>query len=456
MNQLSLTKRVVILSSLWTTLAIVLLGWLLLSQFRSGADHNFGELQQAQLYSLIGAVTVDDKGNNISGVPNLGNSSFLRPGSGWFWRVELLDAGPAGIISSPSIADRDFERPSLEEIPYGPDFSRTFISAEENGDDMRVLEAEIDLGNELIALFQVGGNNAEFEAEIRNFAVRTITLLGVFGIGAVAINMMIILYGLSPLDRIRRALSDIRDGKSETLEGDFPSELTPMVDEMNTLVDNNRRIVERARTQVGNLAHSLKTPIAVLMNEGEAGKPVAPNIVKAQAKNMQTQVQHYLSRARIAAQRGSVTYRTNVRESMDRICSVMQKLNPDKSIELNQSGATPLFAGEREDFEEIVGNLLENACKWGRSRIRVSAGIQAASAKNSKIEIVVEDDGPGISEENFDIALKRGQRLDESVPGTGLGLSIVADMIDAYGGAIILSKSELGGLKVCVSLPSTT
>ena len=454
MNQVSLTKRVVILSSLWTMLAIILLGWLLLSQFRSGADRNFGELQQAQLFSLIGAVTVDED-NNISGAPNLGNSSFLRPDSGWFWRVELIDAGERGVISSPSIAGRSFNRPSLKEVPYGPDFSRNFISTDGKSDEMRVLESEIDLGSDLIALFQVGGNNTEFEGEIRSFAVRTITLLGVFGIGAVVINMMIILYGLSPLDRIRQALSDIRDGKSEALEGDFPSELAPMVEEMNTLVDNNRRIVERARTQVGNLAHSLKTPIAVLLNEGEAGKPVAPNIVVQQAANMQTQVQHYLSRARIAAQLGSVTYRTKVSESLRRICSVMQKLNPDKVIKLELPNTEPLFAGEREDLEEIVGNLLENACKWGESQIRVSAVVHAVSNANSKIEIVVEDDGPGIPEKDYDMALKRGQRLDESVPGTGLGLSIVADMTDAYGGEIVLAKSKLGGLQISIFLPST-
>ena len=454
MKQLSLTKRVVILSSLWTTLAIVLLGWILLSQFRAGAERNFGELQQAQLFSLIGAVTVDER-NNISGVPNLGNSSFLRPNSGWFWRVELMDAGERGVISSPSIGSRDFERPPLSEVPYGPDFSRIFLSTDGLSDEMRVLESEIDLGNDLIALFQVGGNNAEFEDEIRGFAFRTIGLLSVFGIGAVLINMLIILYGLSPLDRIRRALSDIRDGKSETLEGNFPSELAPMVDEMNTLVDNNRRIVERARTQVGNLAHSLKTPIAVLMNEGEAGKPVAPNIVKSQATNMQTQVQHYLSRARIAAQLGSVTYRTRVAETLQRICSVMSKLNPEKSIELDLPDGDPLFAGEREDLEEIVGNLLENACKWGKQTVRISTIMHGRDGENPKIEIVVEDDGPGISRNHYDKALKRGQRLDETVPGTGLGLSIVSDLADAYGGEIVFDNSALGGLKIGIFLPGT-
>lgn len=454
MSQLSLTKRVVILSSLWTMLAIVLLGWLLLSQFRSGAERNFGELQQAQLFSLIGAVTVDQN-NNISGVPNLGSSSFLRPDSGWFWRVELIDSGEQGVISSPSIAGREFKRPSLINVPYGPDFSRKFLSADGIGDEVRVLESEIDLGNDVIGLFQVGGNNTEFESEIRSFAVRTITLLGVFGIGAVVINMLIILYGLSPLDKIRQALSDIRDGKSEALEGDFPSELAPMVDEMNTLVDNNRRIVERARTQVGNLAHSLKTPIAVLLNEGESGKPVAPKIVEQQAKNMLTQVQHYLSRARIAAQLGSVTYRTNVSESLQRICSVMQKLNPEKAIKLELPDVEPLFAGEREDFEEIVGNLLENASKWGKSDIHVSALVHSESGTNSTIEVVVEDDGPGIASKDYNTALKRGQRLDETVPGTGLGLSIVADMTDAYGGKIVLDESKFGGLKVGIFLPSS-
>lgn len=449
MSQVSLTKRVVVLSSLWTMLAIALLGWLLLTQFRAGAERNFGELQQAQLYSLIGAITVDEN-KNLSGAPNLGSSSFLRPESGWFWRVELIDGGEGGVLNSPSISGIKLDRPSLSDLPYGPEFSRVFIFSDGSSDDMRVLESEIDLGDDLIALFQVGGNNAEFEGEIRSFAVRTLSLLGVFGIGAVIINMLIILYGLSPLDRIRRALSDIRDGKSEALEGEFPSELAPMVDEMNTLVDNNRRIVERARTQVGNLAHSLKTPIAVLLNEGEAGKPVAPVIVKQQAENMQTQVQQYLSRARIAAQLGSVTYRTKTGDVVDRLVSVMRKLNPEKNLEYSNVDPLPHFAGESGDLEEIVGNLLENACKWARQEVKVSI----VAYNGSPIKIGVEDDGPGIAEEDRDIALKRGRRLDETVPGTGLGLSIVADLVDAYGGQIDLGTSDLGGLKVDILLPA--
>ncbi|MEM7291703.1 MAG: ATP-binding protein, partial [Pseudomonadota bacterium] len=204
-----------------------------------------------------------------------------------------------------------------------------------------------------------------------------------------------------------------------------------------------------------NLAHSLKTPIAVLLNEGETGKSVSPDIVKQQATNMQTQVQHYLSKARIAAQLGSVTYRTRVSESLERICSVMRKLNPDKTIELDLPNVDPVFAGEREDLEEIVGNLLENASKWGKTKINVSVISHDKTESKSTIEIVVEDDGPGIPSQDHDKALKRGQRLDETVPGTGLGLSIVADMVDAYGGDILLGDSKLGGLKVSIYLPST-
>ncbi len=448
MSQISLTRRVVFLSSLWTILALVILGWLLLSQFRAGAERNFADLQQAQLFSLIGAVTIDEN-DNISGVPNLGNASFLRPGSGWFWRVELIDSAKSGIIESPSIAGLSFPRPSLDEVPYGPEFNRHFISSDGQSDEMRVLEAEIDLGNNLIGLFLVGGNHSEFESELNRFAFRTIGLLAVFGIGAVLINVVIILFGLRPLDRIRQALSDIRDGKSEKLEGEFPTEIAPMVDEMNILVDNNRRIVERARTQVGNLAHSLKTPIAVLLNEGEAGKQVPPEMVKAQALSMQTQVDHYLSRARIAAQLGSVTYRTDLAATLERICSVMRKLNPDNEINLSAPDPKLYFAGEREDLEEIAGNLLENALKWAKTKVRVST----KAMEENVLQIEVEDDGPGISEKDRARALKRGQRLDETVPGTGLGLSIVADTTDAYGGKIELGKSQLGGLSVRVKLP---
>lgn len=453
MRQVSLTRRVIFLSSMWTMLAIAILGWILLSQFRSGAERNFSDLQQAQLFSLIGAVDVDESGN-FTGYPNLGNSSFLRPGSGWFWRVQLIEPQTTGAISSPSFDTMKIERPTLTELPYSVDFSRSFVVEDLEQPLVRVLESEIDLGGGLVGLFQVGANETEFRTGIRQFAVRTLSLLGIFGFGAVAINVLVILFGLRPLERIKNALSDIRAGRADKLEGEFPTELAPMVAEMNTLVDNNRKIVERARTQVGNLAHSLKTPIAVLLNESSGDANVSPDVVQSQAETMQSQVQHYLARARIAAQAGSVTYRTNATEAIEKLLRVMGKLSSEKEFVIDIRSNNLIFAGEQEDLNEIIGNLLENACKWGRDKIAVTAWKDRAPNDKPILCITIEDDGPGVEADKRNTVLRRGQRLDEATPGTGLGLSIVNDTIGAYGGSIVLTDSKLGGLKVTVQLPS--
>lgn len=454
MKTLSLTRRVVVLSSAWTVLAIVILGWLLLTQFKAGAERNFSELQQAQLFSLIGAVDVDENGN-LTGAPNLGENSFLAPESGWFWRVQILSGAPDDVLTSPSMAGFTFSRPDLSEIPYDNQFARTYVVDGPKNLKIRVKESEIDLGEGRIALFQVGGNQSEFERGVRDFALNAAGLLGTFGFGVVGINVLVILFGLKPLDRIRHALGEIRDGRAEKLSGDFPTELEPMVSEMNILVENNKQIVERARTHVGNLAHSLKTPLAVLQNEGRTNAPVSSEIVRTQAASMQLQVDHYLNRARIAAQQGSLTFRTDIVQASERMTKVMRKLNPDLDIKTEIQDDQILFAGEKEDFEEILGNLFENACKWADKKVLIGAClVKREHSDRQWILLTVADDGEGIPEEGYEKALKRGQRLDEKVPGTGLGLSIVNDTVTAYGGEVALGKSRLGGLQVSVYLPA--
>ncbi len=222
-----------------------------------------------------------------------------------------------------------------------------------------------------------------------------------------------------------------------------------MIDETNALIVSNRSIIERARTQVGNLAHSLKTPIAVIRNEAEGAPPALKKIMLEQAAAMQHQVQAYLDRARISARHATVTSRTEAKPALERIVRVVAKLNPRIDVETRFSDEQLVFAGEEQDFEEIVGNLLENGARFARSRLRVSASRQASS-----LLIEIEDDGPGMSPQQAEIALKRGMRLDESTPGSGLGLSIVKDIVGEYGGALALGRSELGGLLATVHLPS--
>jgi signal transduction histidine kinase len=269
----------------------------------------------------------------------------------------------------------------------------------------------------------------------------------------IAINAAAILFGLRPLGQVRAALARVREGAAQTLDGRFPAEIEPLAEETNALIENNRRIVERSRTQVGNLAHSLKTPVAILLNEGRAIGGEKGRLVVDQAAAMQQQVEHYLKRARIAAQRDTVVFRAPVGEALKRLTRVMAKLNPDKELQLTLPDREIVFAGEREDFEELVGNLLENAMKWSRKKVVVSVAEQPEpGGKPGQFLLAIEDDGPGIPEERAREALKRGRRLDETKPGTGLGLSIVADLVAEYGGKLALERSPLGGLRAAVQL----
>ncbi len=223
---------------------------------------------------------------------------------------------------------------------------------------------------------------------------------------------------------------------------------------MNALIDNNKRIVERSRTQVGNLAHSLKTPLSVLTNEaGAKGGPAAKTVAE-QARAMDFQIQHYLKRARIAAQRESIVFRTEIEPVAEKLVSVMRKLNPDKHIAFNMKAEAHVFMGEKEDLEEILGNLLENAGKWARKQISLTVADAAGGDGKRWLQFTVEDDGPGIAADKRETALKRGKRIDESVPGTGLGLAIVAETASAYGGSVELGESAAGGLRVEVILPA--
>jgi len=271
----------------------------------------------------------------------------------------------------------------------------------------------------------------------------------------IAINAAAILLGLQPLRRVSNALANVREGKAHRLDGKFPVEIQPLANETNALIENNRRIVERSRTQVGNLAHSLKTPLAVMLNEGRAIGGAKGRLIEEQSGAMRQQVEHYLQRARMAAQRDTVVFRTPVAPLLERMVRVMAKLKPEMKLDLTlPQTARPIFAGEKEDLEEIVGNLLENALKWGRKHVVVglSEVADGANPSGAWFRIDIEDDGPGIPEDKAREALKRGRRLDETKPGTGLGLAIVADLVNEYGGKLSLERSGLGGLKACVQL----
>ncbi|MBB4004220.1 ATP-binding protein [Aurantimonas endophytica] len=446
----SLTARVIVLSSLWAVVALAAAGGLISKLYEQTAAKGFEELLTAQLYNLVNSVGIGQNGS-LSGSPDLGDLRYVQPLSGWYWEVLPASENTRGRLSSGSLGILSIPEMPVAEEPFDPAYRRTYEIPGLDGETLKVLETEVVLdAQNHAARFRVMGNASVLAADMAQFD-RTLALyLGAVGLGTVLVNVLAILFGLRPLREVRGALSRVRTGRAERLTGRFPSEIEPLAVELNALIDNNRRIVERSRTQVGNLAHSLKTPIAVLVNEAEAVGGERGRIIADQSERMRQQVQHYLDRARVAAQSEGAVFRTPVQPVLERLARVIAKLNPHLELDFDAATARDLvFAGEQQDLEEMVGNLLENAGKWARGQVRLSA----VASSPERLAIVVEDDGPGLTEAEMAVATKRGRRLDEAVPGSGLGLSIVSDMVAEYRGTLGFARSALGGLRAEIALP---
>ncbi|HEY7687274.1 MAG TPA: ATP-binding protein, partial [Dongiaceae bacterium] len=256
-------------------------------------------------------------------------------------------------------------------------------------------------------------------------------------------------YGLSPLRRIRQSIIAVRTGRAQKLEGDFPSEIMPLSGEINTLLEQNAAVVERARTQVSNLAHALKTPLSVLTNEASNGAAGLADTVKRQVDVMRRHVDHYLARARTAAAARVLGARVPFAPVADDLRRTLEKIHVDKAQRIDVRVAPNLaFRGERQDLEEMLGNLMDNACKWAKGHVTVQA-----EAAGAQILCTVEDDGPGLPEEQREAVFARGKRLDEQMPGSGLGLAIVREIAELYDGTIRLEAAPAGGVRAVLRLP---
>jgi len=245
----------------------------------------------------------------------------------------------------------------------------------------------------------------------------------------------------------------VRTGDAPRIAGNYPPDLAPLAGELNQLIDANREILERARTQVGNLAHALKTPLSVMMNEADSSQGQLPDVVRQQTAVMRDQVQYYLDRARAAALSGALGGVTEIAPSLDALIRTFAKISQGRDIEADHRVPAGLrFRGEKQDLEEMLGNLLDNAFKWARSRVEVGFTMEDGETPH-RSALTIDDDGPGLPAAARSEVLKRGRRLDETTPGSGLGLSIVVDLAKLYGGEVSLDASPLGGLRARLVLP---
>lgn len=440
----SLWFRLLSYSAVWTFFALMLGGYLLSLTFKETIEENFDERLNGLLENLIGVSTSAADGQ-VTFYRTMVDPRFEQPYSGWYWQVSAEEKEP---FRSRSLWDESLE-PDLSKVTYQSRFSN--ITGPE-GQNLRMVERDITIpGDETIFRFTVAVERSEIEAQLDRFDNILIYSLSALGFGLIAASLLQVYLGLKPLRNIRRSLTRIRSGEAAHLPENFPTEIQPLADEMNALLDHNNQIIERSRTQVGNLAHALKTPLAVVLNESELHKGPLADVVSKQSEMMRRQVDHYLRRAQVAGSTKIITSRSEVLPVLQDISRALAMIHKEKHFSVRPDGdpAGLLFRGERHDLEEMVGNLMENAAKWAESKVIVSC-----ARDGDQILIQVADDGPGILKEVRESVFMRGERLDEKKPGTGLGLSIVKDLAGLYGGRITLLDNEPHGLRARLSLPA--
>lgn len=453
----SLAFRLTASAALVSMILLLAAGILLAELFRQAVERNFDARLQAVLDGLLANAELDENGNlTMQGA--LADTRFKLPLQGWYWQITPV-GGPAekGMYSESLLEQRLTPPADLAATRDSSNIAHFYLT-DAAGTRLRAIEQTYSLfGGGNLYSFVVTGNFDELRAEIASFNNTLVLVLAVLGLGLLAALTIQVRYGLRPMRALVAELADIREGRVERLSGHYPEEIQPVANELNLLIQSNAEIVERARTQVGNLAHALKTPLSVLANEARVHQDELAAKVAEQIEIMRDQVNLYLDRARRAARARSLGSATGVRDVLEAIARTLMRIHTDRRIEIEVDCPPGLkFRGERQDLEEMVGNLLDNAGKWATRRITVTASEPKVDPGDGRtwLEIVVADDGPGLPVDLRDTALKRGHRIDETKPGSGLGLSIVAETAAMYSGGIRLDRSSLGGLLVVLRLPA--
>jgi signal transduction histidine kinase len=453
----SLTRRLIWLASAWIILALVLTGWALTSQYQESALRRLGNILADTIDEVVVATNVGPDGIVVAEIRDAKTDRAL---SGKYWAVAELDraGGVRFIDGSPSLAGEQLAMP--RDLPgrlraatgatisfNDPGFLRPPLRQ-----PLRVAASLKSLpGRSEPLVFMAAIDRTNIDADTRQFATFTWTSLLILGLGLVIAVFLQVKIGLRPLFNLRNEIADVRKGKAARIVRTYPVEIQPLAEQVNQLLDNNQETVERQRTHVGNLAHALKTPLSVMLAEAGSQQGLLPDMVRKQTEVMKAQVDHHLRRARAAARAQLLGERTPIAEVLDEMAVMLERVFEEKAVEIDWRAPDELgFRGERQDLQEILGNLMENACKWAKHRVRITAGPTGLG----QMVVVVEDDGPGLPADQRQAALERGARMDETTPGSGLGLSIVVELTRAYGGKITLADSEMGGLKVLLELPA--
>ena len=437
----SLTRRMIGISAIWIALLLGLGGYTLDRVLTSAITSNFDSQLDYVLTAMISSAEIGPDGEVLFNRPPA-DQRFLEPYSGLYYQISGESFEP---FLSRSLWDR---RLNVGPAQTGGD-ARLYDSDEFQIEKLRVIERDVRLpGSAVRWRFQVAQSRDVIDEQIGVLRRTMLRSFGILGLGLIVLATLQAIYGLWPLRRVRRAIAAIRSGQKARIEERLPIEIAPLAEELNALLAHNETQAEEARRHAGNLAHALKTPLTVITNAATARSPDLIETVCREATTMRRQVDHHLARARAVGRRSSAHARTPVWTSLEAVERAVSRLYPNVTVDL-AGHKQAVVRVERQDLDEMLGNLIENAAKYGGGRVFVTV-----KKVPGCVEIEVEDDGQGIPQEERATIFDRGARLDTGKPGTGLGLAIVRDVAQIYGGSIHLEESEdLGGLLARLRLP---
>jgi len=439
----SLTFRISLFSIAWITLALALTAWILTVFYRDHSEDYYDSHALLHLRELLDSSSVAPDGSlRLPVIPS--DPNFQHPASGWYWEVRR---GGETLARSASLSG---QRLDLGQSPVGTKVG--LVQA--LGPDRRPRRVQAGTfqppGASRPLTYLASAPGHTIADDVRDYASHIGLSFLVLGLGLAVAVVIQVRTALHPLRAVGRAISEVRTGRAERLPKDFARELQPLTDELDNLLQHNAALLRRARDQVGDLAHALKNPLTVIRNEARTLPEPHQSLVLAQAGQIAANLEHYLSRARYSGQPNALGQRTDVAGVIDDLVFAMRKIHADQALQITaEVGEECWFGGDSQDLEEMLGNLLDNACKWALHEVRVRA-----DRRGGRIRLAVEDDGPGIPEERMQQALRRGVRLDTRSAGHGLGLSIVQEDVAQYGGALELMSGAAGGLRAVLDLPA--
>ena len=446
----SLRFRLLLGTLFWIAATILVAGWGLGNMFRQHVELQFHAELKTHLDQLTAQLVLDDQGRPTLAMP-LSDPRLNKPFAGLYWQIDRrastgLPAAPT-LARSRSLWDQVLRVPA--DSPASGEIHQHRIAGPQ-GERLGMVERVVRIDALPLRLIVAADEGLMIEPVAR-FNTMLWLALGVLGLGLALAALVQVFIGLAPLQKLRAALGRVHRGDAQRMEGTFPAEITPLVEEFNTVLARNAEVVERARTQAGNLAHALKTPLSVLANAAGDKDDALAHLVVAQVEMARRQVDYHLARAQAAAAVGLPGARTPLEPVVDGLVRTLQRIHAGRNLELvvQPMAASLAFRGEAQDLQEMLGNLIDNASKWASHRVEINAAIE-----QDRLVIRVDDDGKGIAAAQREAVLRRGVRADQQTPGSGLGLAIVDDLARMYGGQVVLEDSPLGGLRAVLSLPA--